>query len=122
MGKLKILVVEPNKAPYKSEIADDYKEMQKIVGGLIEAVYAFSDNAILFCNDEGKLIGLEGNRHVGQHIIAGTFFIVGDDGQGGSVSLTDEQLQKYSEQFEQTEEIQLEEVQEDCYMEFIGFD
>ena len=122
MKKIKILVVEPHKAPYQSEIDDDYKAMQKIVGGLIEAVYPFEDNAILFCNDEGKLIGLEGNRHVGPHIIAGTFFIAGDNKEGGCVSLTDEQIEKYSEQFEHPEEIQLEDVQNDSYMEFFGLD
>ena len=36
---MKILVVEPEKAPYEREISDDLHEMQEVVGGLIEPVY-----------------------------------------------------------------------------------
>ena len=123
---MRILVVEPGKKPYESDIEDDYKEMQKIVGGLIEAVYPFDvenngTSAVLFCNEEGKLIGLEGNRHVGEHIIAGTFFIVGDSHDGDCCSLTDEQVTKYAEMFAEPEIIDEEEVQQDNYMTFMSW-
>lgn len=111
---LKILVVEPNKEPYQLEIQDDYKAMQGIVGGLIEAFYPFDDNAFIFCNDEGKLIGLEGNRRVGSSVLAGNFFIVGDNHDGECCSLTDQQIEKYSEMFAKPEQILQEEVQADA--------
>ena len=34
---MKILVIEPEKAPYEKEIGDDIHDMQAIVGGCIEA-------------------------------------------------------------------------------------
>ena len=118
---LKILVVEPNKEPYQLEIQDDYKAMQGIVGGLIEAVYMFHDNALIFCNDEGKIIGLEGNRRIGSTVIAGTFFIVGDGTDGECCSLTDEQIEKYSEMFAKPEQIMQEEVQADMGFTITSF-
>lgn len=119
--KLKILIVEPNKPPVISEIEDDYKAMQNVVGGLISSFYPFDDNAFIFCNDEGKLIGLEGNRRIGETVLAGTFFIVGDGHDGECISLTDDQIQKYTEMFSKPEQITQEEVQADNYMTFMSF-
>ena len=42
-------------------------------------------------NEEGKLMGLTGNRRMENgDVLAGTFFICADDGQGGDISLTEE--------------------------------
>ena len=119
--KLKILIVEPNKPPVISEIEDDYKAMQKVVGGLISGFYPFDDNAFIFCHDEGKIIGLEGNRRIGETVIAGTFFIVGDGRGGECVSLTEDQIQKYTEIFAQPEQIPQEEVQADMGFTFYSW-
>lgn len=84
---------------------NELEAMQAIVGGYIE-VYPLADDAAIVCNEEGKLNGLELNRpiyHNGEivEIIAGTFFIAGDDYDLGEfVSLTDEQIAQYSKQFE----------------------
>ena len=51
---MKVLVVEPNRVPYMAEIKNSLDEMQKIVGGLIQAVYPFDSPVALICNDEGK--------------------------------------------------------------------
>ena len=79
---MKILVVEPLKAPYVKEIRGDLKSMQTIVGGLIEAIYPFDDPEIaLICNDEGKILGLPYNRALRDDdgriydVVAGTFFL-----------------------------------------------
>ena len=79
---MRILVVEPLKAPYVKEIRGDLKSMQAIVGGLIEAIYPFDDPEIaLICNDEGKLMGLPYNRALRDEdgriydVVAGTFFL-----------------------------------------------
>ena len=36
---MKILVIEPEKAPYEKEIGDDIHDMQAIVGGCICLLY-----------------------------------------------------------------------------------
>ena len=99
---MKVLIVEPAKAPYAAEIPTGLKFLQEQVGGLIQALYL--SDAALICNDEGKLLGLPWNRPLFDEdgklydIIAGTFLVVGmtEDDFG---SLTDEQIQKYTELF-----------------------
>lgn len=101
---MKILVIEPEKEPYIKDIADDLHEMQEIVGGLIEPIYFESQNtALVFCNEEFLLNGSKPNRMVGDILVHGTFFVVGNKrnnyGEEESCSLTDEQIEKYSEMF-----------------------
>ena len=100
---MKVLIVEPLKAPYAAEIDGSLKSMQKIVGGLIQVIYPFDDPVALVCNDEGKLMGLPLNRPLTDcngdiyDIIAGTFFLctapIDSDSFG---SLTEEQINKYT--------------------------
>ncbi|MCC5438431.1 DUF3846 domain-containing protein [Clostridium botulinum] len=71
---MRILIIEPQKVLYEPEINKELDSMQKIVGGLIQVVDLDNDISLI-CNEEGKLIGLEGNRCVGRAIIAGTFFV-----------------------------------------------
>ena len=110
---MRILVVEPMKAPYEKEIAGDLKSMQKIVGGYIQAIYPFADEELaLICNEEGKLIGLPFNRALRDQegsvydIVAGTFFLCRAPADSESfASLTEEQVKwgigrfKYPELF-----------------------
>ncbi|MDK2919527.1 MAG: hypothetical protein PWQ37_2260, partial [Candidatus Petromonas sp.] len=101
---MRVLIVEPHKEPYEKDIEKNLKSMQEIVDGLIEPVY-LDENTAIICNEEGKLMGLEGNRRVGRDIIAGTFFIAGMNDEGEFVSLTDEQLKACKERFNEPEEI-----------------
>ena len=109
---MRVVYVEPNKTPRVMEMPHTLEAEQKAVGGLIELVYNDDDTAIV-CNDEGKLIGMEGNRRLGNGtIIAGPFFVVGlteDDFR----SLTDEEVVKYMNQFAEPEQISQEEVESD---------
>lgn len=100
---LRILVVKPNETPYEATINNTLRDIQKAVGGFFQNVY-FEDGCILVCNEEGKLLKLQGNRRVGDDIIVGTFFIVADDNYGDFKSLTDSQLEKYTEMFKDTDE------------------
>lgn len=118
----RMLVVEPHKEPYEMVIPDGLEPLQQAVGGWIECTYPFDDNAYVISNEEAKLIGLEGNRRVNGGIYAGTMLIAGDDGEGGTMDLTDEQIQKYTEMFKTPEDITPEEVQNDIWYAFIGFD
>ena len=79
---MKILVVEPMKRPYVQEIDGSLESMQKLVGGTIQAVYPFPEDAVaLICNDEGKLLNLPYNRFLYDEqkqpydVICGTFFV-----------------------------------------------
>lgn len=101
MEKIKILVVEPNKLPFEKEIPKKSEEYQNVVGGYIECVTLNnSDSVILVCNEEAKVDNLPLNRDIEYDIIAGTFFVVGDDYENGDfVSLTDNQIKKYKERF-----------------------
>lgn len=98
---IKVLVVEPYKEPYEKVIKNNLKEKQDLVGGLIEYTRIENeDNALLICNEEGKLLDLEPNRVLGRDIIVGTFFIVGDDPDiGEDRSLTNNQIERLKIRF-----------------------
>ena len=117
---MRIVYVEPHKPAYEAEIENSLNGEQRAVKGYIELVYN-DDDTILVCNEEGKLIGMEGNRRLdnGVSIIAGPFFIVGDDGEDFR-SLTDEETKKYLERFAQPEDITQEEVEGDMGITISG--
>ena len=101
---MKVLVVEPMKAPYEREISGSLASMQEVVGGDIEATYPFTDPVGLVCNSAGKFLGLPPNRllyddnGVPYDMVCGTFFLAGL-GSENFVSLTPEQSQKYQRHF-----------------------
>lgn len=117
---MRVVYVEPNRPAYEADIRNSLKALQKAVGGYIEVVYN-DDDTIIICNEEGKLQGLPGNRHLdnGTSIIAGSFFIIGDNGEEFR-SLTDEETEKYVSKYSQPEEISDEEVQGDMGCTFIS--
>lgn len=117
---MKIVVVEPHKAAYEKEIEHTLENLQQIVGGYIEAIYN-DDGTALVCNEEGKLMGLEGNRRIGNDIIAGTFFVVGVSGED-FCSLTDEQTKKYLNAYAVPEEITPEQVSETIRATVVPFE
>ena len=106
---LRILMVEPRKAPYEASVPHELTAMQQTVGGLIEVVRN-GDGTLLVCNEEGKLLGMEGNRRIPGDVLAGPFFVVGDAGETFR-SLTEEELERYRERFAEIEEISPQEVQ-----------
>ena len=118
---LKVVIVEPNKPAYQAEIEDSLKGMQRAVRGMIEATYPFDDNAFIYSNEESKLNGMDGNRKINGELYAGPMVIISDDGYGGNCSLTDEQLQKYTQQFQTPEQYTQEDVQDSIYLIFQSF-
>lgn len=104
---MRILIVEPRKCPREAEITDSLEEMQKVVGGNIQAIYPFEDSAAVICNEEGSNLALPQNRAIYSKdgkkvvtIICGTFFIC--DAPAWSehfLSLSAEQLERYSALF-----------------------
>lgn len=102
---MRVLVVEPERRPEVREINDSLKEMQGIVGGLIQPIY-LNDSVALVCNDEGKMMDLPANRGLrdenGQmyDIVFGTFFLCGAPaGSDHFTSLTTEQIEQYRKMF-----------------------
>ncbi len=115
---MRVVYVEPNKPPYEAEIEPTLRGEQRAVKGLIECVYN-GDDTCLVCNEEAKLIGMEGNRRIGDgtSIIAGPFFVCGlteDDFR----SLTDEEVNKYMQRFAEPEQISQDEVAADTGFRF----
>ena len=127
MDGVKTLMILPGKSPVLTNVDDDYRLWQKAVSfkgedSLMEVTYPFDDSAVVVGNEEAKLIGMEGNRHVGSSVYAGPIYIVNDTGYGEFCDLTDAQIAKYSKMFEQPESISPEEVQRDCGFTITGFE
>ena len=106
---LRILMVEPRKVPYEASILHELSAMQQTVGGMIEVVRN-GDGTLIISNEEGKLLGMEGNRRIPGDVLAGPFFVVGDAGETFR-SLTEEELERYRERFAEIEVISPQEVQ-----------
>ena len=108
---MRIIVVEGGKRPYEMELEDRLRTMQRCVGGTIEAVYEPGGrDAVLICNDEGKLLGLPLNRALRDDegeiydVIAGPFFVCSAPPDSESfTSLTDEQVDYWMERFAKPE-------------------
>ena len=79
--------------------------MQEIVGGHIEAIYPFKEQVAIIANEEGKILGLPFNRLLSDErgvpydIVCGTFFLAGL-GAEDFVSLTEEQIRRYKELYD----------------------
>lgn len=121
---MKVVMVEPNKPAYITEIEHSLNGMKEAVGGLIEPIYYLNEpRAVMVGNEEAKLIGMEGNRRFGERIVAGPFFICGEkmteDGMD-FCSLSDELCEKYVQKFAVPESISQDEVEQDMGITLIG--
>ena len=118
---LAVVFVEPHKKPVIRKLRNEYEDISRAVGGLIEHIYQ-EDGTILVANEESKLLGMDGNRriHDGKSILAGPFFVVGDDGEEYR-SLTEAEIKKYMERFDEIEIITPEEVAGDMWMTVTTF-
>ena len=95
--KLRILMKRVNQEPEEMEIEDTLETKQALVDGLIEVVY-ITDEILLICNEEGKLLNLPPNLMFEFDYIAGDCFFIGDDYENGDFkSLIDEQIEEIKE-------------------------
>lgn len=112
MNLHRVVYVEPGHEAFVTEIGADLESEQAAVCGWIELIYN-DDGTIIVGNEEAKLIGMQGNRHLDHGgIIAGPFFVIGDDGENFR-SLDDEEVDKYLRKYATPENISQEEVQAD---------
>lgn len=93
---MKILIVEPGKHPRPADIPHNLENMQKTVGGHIQAIYPWDDPVTLVCDEEGLLKESEFNRYIAPNAaVFGTFFICGL-GEEDFTDLPDDLMDKYS--------------------------
>ena len=101
---MNVLVVEPGFLPYEKEI-DGLPDMNKIVGGPIEAIYPFKENVAVVYNANSANLKMEFNRSIPERDyggVFGTFFVCGL-GEEHFISLTPEQMRIYKERFKEAE-------------------
>ena len=116
------LKVEPMKVPAVVKLNNNLDSLQKAVSegcesqGLIEII-PIADGAAILCNEEGKLLGLEGNRRLGNDILVGTFYVVGDTKQGNLCSLNEKQIAFYHALFKDPEVFTDEEIADSLFFE-----
>ena len=102
--EIKVLMVAPGEHPRAVVLENNLDALQKAVSigcdyqGLIEVI-SLEKGVCIICNEEGKLLGLEGNRRLGSDIIAGVFYVLGEDKHGNFVSLTEAQKEYYTKRF-----------------------
>ncbi len=103
-----VLLIRPNMYPQPVQIGCELEDLQKTVGGDIQAVYPYEDPVALIMDEEAKLTGKDLNRALRDEdgdmydIVAGDFLVVGL-GEDDFCSLTPEQMKKYEEHFHQPE-------------------
>ena len=95
LGNLEVHEVDPN---------EEYEFLKNSVGGWIEAVPLRSGDLsglIMWVNEEGKLAGLPGNTAATAvwvssygltDFMAGNVVITGDDGEGETLSVTEQEI------------------------------
>ena len=120
-NEIKVIMVEPNKHPIVTTIKTKLENLQEAVGGLIEII-DIEANICILCNEEGKLIGLEGNRKLGDDILVGTFYVCGSNDEGDLVSLTDSQIDKYIKFFWEPQTFTQGEIEDSIVFKFIPFE
>ena len=106
---IRVLKIEPHKEPQVIHIKNSLESLQKEVDGYLEIV-VLSPTAMMVFNEEGKIIGLEGNRRFNNDVIVGNIIIAGIDDNRDTCSLSDAELKNYMERFKQPEEISQEEI------------
>lgn len=112
---IKVLMVEPGKAPAVTTIKNELHSLQEAVSigaegvGYIEII-GIDDNVCILCNEEGKLINLEPNRRFYNDVICGVFYVVGEDDDGNLTSLPEKFIEYYSNYFATPEELTSDDV------------
>lgn len=122
--EIKVLMVEPEKHPRVTTLRGDLGSLQKAVSigaeyqGLIEII-SLGNGDCLLCNEEGKLIGLEGNRRLGDDIIVGVFYIMSENEDGELVSLSEKKIEFYEKLFWEPETFDRTDIEDTLFFRFV---
>ena len=106
-NKITVVMCEPDKLAYVTQIENNLEGLQGAVGGLVETYYPFPEEVCIVSNDEGKINGMQLNRSIVREgkiieIMAGPFFIC-DCSAMHFKSLSKEQQDKYMQMFKYPE-------------------
>lgn len=121
--EITVLMVEPGQHPKVTTLKDNLDSLQKAVSigadyqGLIEFVSLGNGDCIM-CNEEGKLIGLDGNRRLGNDILVGVFYIMSENEDGELLSLTENKIKRYSNLFWEPETFDRIDIENSLYAFF----
>ena len=102
--KIKTLQIEPMMSPRTFYLESSMRAFRKAVKadrikhGGVEAK-KLENNVYAIFNKDRFLADLEGNRRIGDDIIAGTMYIVATNDDRLPISLTDKQISKYALRF-----------------------
>ena len=109
----KVIVLENNLTALQDavSICADYKSLIEVID--------LDEKTCIICNEEGKLIGLEPNRRLGDDILCGVFYVAGQDKNGNFVSLNDSQIAQYSQIFANIGLISPDEVENTVIFRFV---
>ena len=121
--EITVLMVEPGKHPKVTMLKDELDSLQKAVSigaddqGLVEFVSLGNGDCIM-CNEEGKLIGLEGNRRLGNDILVGVFYVMSENDDGELISLSNQKIKHYTNIFWEPETFDRTEIESTIYGRF----
>ncbi len=77
---MRILMKEPGKGIRAMVIPNELKLLQELVGGYIET-YSISEDVLIICNEDGKIMGLPYNCTICGEDFMGNILFVGVDGE-----------------------------------------
>lgn len=107
---IRVVLLEPHQMAKTVEVKNTLEGLQELVKGDIEPFYPFEEEICFICNDEGKINGMEPNRAIYDEdhnmidVLFGPGFICSCSGENFG-SLSDEQIEKYTEMFKRPEYI-----------------
>ena len=79
-AKISVIIKQPGRVPYKTAISPTLENLQKTVGGYIETV-TIAEDAVIICDEEGRLMGLPHNCEVCGIDFVGTIVFAGVAGE-----------------------------------------
>lgn len=79
-AKISVIIKQPGKVPYKTAISPRLENLQQTVGGYIETV-TIAEDAVIICNEEGRLMGLPHNCEVCGLDFVGPIVFAGVNGE-----------------------------------------
>ena len=122
--EITVLMVEPGKHPKVTTLKDDLDSLQKAVSigadyqGLVEFVSLGNGDCIM-CNEEGKLIGLDGNRRLGNDVLVGVFYVMSENEDGELLSLSERKIKRYTELFWEPEKFDRTDIENTISFRFL---
>lgn len=122
--KYTALHIPPHEHPKPVKLGDSLKDMQAAVGGMIELLPIADFGGLqydMLLNEEGKLLGLEPNRRVGDvDVLVGDCYIVAYDEEGNLTSIPPYMLDVFTTlYYEPDDDITQEEVEAAMHIDVI---